>query len=549
VVSVGRDHLTVTFVDGLTSPLPPPWEPAGREARLALSEVDPGAAPDPSHPVYLVVFGATGDTLLALNLAAFGRIRISGDPALTRALASRWVLELLAAHPDTTIGVSTDVWPGPHTTRIRPVAAGQVPDVDVLVLGTQLSYADRAQIVSAARAPILLDLGADAAVSANWVITCGPDRAGALTNTARAASTPLAATLIIPTPDTIELCADMVLRPPPSTGQASGGVAADWSDQDEDDGTDVADWGDDPGAAMTSDPVAVPQEPPAVAEHDQELPPAPAAVGAAAPPDPAPPAPVAEIPDAAPTADQDSPPGETVAVAVIWNRVLGQIEMTPPHGGPAVPDREKRLNELLVYLQWRPWASAREIITDIYGAASDKTLQQQMSLLRGRLGVIRPGGPKALPPLRDGRYTPDPVVRSDWQEFERLVEILVDTTPTDRLTAAMDLVTGRPLGGIGAKEWAWAAGLRDEITTRVPQAAVVLAERLHAAGRFADAADIARKGLWFDTARQDLWRIAMMAALDGRDRDGFRTLRNQYLAEIPADARDGEVFELTKRGS
>lgn len=26
------------------------------------------------------------------------------------------------------------------------------------------------------------------------------------------------------------------------------------------------------------------------------------------------------------------------------------------------------------------------------------------------------------------------------------------------------------------------------------------------------------------------------------------TLRNQYLAEIPADARDGEVFELTKRG-
>jgi hypothetical protein len=41
----------------------------------------------------------------------------------------------------------------------------------------------------------------------------------------------------------------------------------------------------------------------------------------------------------------------------------------------------------------------------------------------------------------------------------------------------------------------------------------------------------------------------MMAALDGRDRDGFRTLRNQYLAEIPADARDGEVFELTKRGS
>lgn len=552
VVSVGREHLTVTFVDGLTSPLPPPWEPAGREARLALSDVDPGVAPDPSHPVYLVVFGATGDTLLALNLAAFGRIRISGDPTLTRALASRWVLELLAAHPDTTVGVSTDVWPGPHTTRLRPVAAGQVPDVDVLVLGTQLSYADRAQIVSVARAPILLDLGADAAVSANWVITCGPDRAGALANTARAASTPLTATLIIPTPDTIDLCADMVLRPPPGADQTPGVVAADWPAEDEDDSADVADWDDDPGAATTSDavavsePVVVPQEPAAVTGHDQQPPSAPGPPISTSPPDPAP---AAEVPEAAPTADQGSTPAEQVAVAVIWNRVLGQIEMTPPHGGPAVPDREKRLNELLVYLQWRPWANASEIITDIYGAASDKTLQQQMSLLRGRLGVIRPGGPKALPPLRDGRYTPDPVVRSDWQEFERLVEILVETTPTDRLMAAMDLVTGRPLGGIGAKEWAWAAGLRDEITTRVPQAAVVLAERLHAAGRFADAADIARKGLWFDTARQDVWRIAMMAALDGRDRDGFRTLRNQYLAEIPADARDSEVFELTKRGS
>ena len=80
-----------------------------------------------------------------------------------------------------------------------------------------------------------------------------------------------------------------------------------------------------------------------------------------------------------------------------------------------------------MYLQWRPWASAREIITDIYGAASDKTLQQQMSLLRGRLGVIRPSGQSAAP-LRDGRYTPTGG-RSDWQEFERLVKILVDTTP------------------------------------------------------------------------------------------------------------------------
>ena len=111
----------------------------------------------------------------------------------------------------------------------------------------------------------------------------------------------------------------------------------------------------------------------------------------------------------------------------------------------------------------------------------------------------------------------------------------------------MDLVTGRPLGGIGARNGHGRPGCATDHHPR-PQAAVVLAERLHAAGRFADAADIARKGLWFDTARQDLWRIAMMAALDGRDRDRFRTLRKPIPRwKSPRRRPRRRVFELTKR--
>ena len=151
---------------------------------------------------------------------------------------------------------------------------------------------------------------------------------------------------------------------------------------------------------------------------------------------------------------------------------------------------------------------------------------QQVSLLRARLGIVRAGGPKALPPMRDGGYVLENAVRSDWMEFERLVEILVNTTPTAHLVAAMDLVTGPPLGGVPPKEWAWTKDLRDEIRDRVAGAAVVLANRHHSARNFGAAVEVARKGLWYDNARQDLWQVGMQAALDGHDKDAFKTLRS-----------------------
>ncbi|HUO38307.1 MAG TPA: hypothetical protein VMU34_10880, partial [Mycobacterium sp.] len=106
-VTVQRDELTVAFMEPLTAPLPQPWQPAGVEARIDWAAVNPGSQPDPAHPVYLVVLGTTdAGALFGLNLAAFSRIRIGGDPDTARALVSRWILELLATHPATTVGVT-----------------------------------------------------------------------------------------------------------------------------------------------------------------------------------------------------------------------------------------------------------------------------------------------------------------------------------------------------------------------------------------------------------------------------------------------------------
>ncbi|OFJ51852.1 hypothetical protein BEL07_20545 [Mycolicibacterium grossiae] len=610
LVTVRRDELVVTFVAPLKSPLPNPWRGAdsSNEARIPWDVVDPSLEPDPDHPVYLVAFGTTDDGgLIGLNLAAFQRIRINGDSAITTALVSRWVLELLATHPDITIGVTPDVWRGPLTTRVRPVAVGRVPQVDVLICGPDLTYTDRAQIVSNAASKIMIDLGKDAAVDTKWIISCGSDRHGEISN---GITRPMTATLVLPNTSTVDRCSALLTEQPlppaplpaPAT-DTTGEVAEEQYEADdfEDTSSDpqlsvidpIAATPPDAGAAdaegvdLFSSAPQAPREdvsgaagevtswPEAGYGPDDSLPPeggadshddttipvvaAPAAAAAlpdvqAAPPapapaadppweQPAPPAPAAVQPVSGNDSDSAAP-----QVATIWNRILGQVDLTPPHSDQQPGPREKRLNELTVFLQHNRFAESSEIARNVYrGVAADKTVTQQVSLLRARLGVTRVGGPKALPPMRDGGYILDSAVRSDWMEFERLVEILIDTTPTANLVAAMDLVTGAPLANIPPKEWAWTKDLRDEIRDRVAGAAVVLAGRHHASKRYSAAVEIARKGLWYDNARQDLWQIGMQAALDGHDKDAFKALRAQYLSTVAGPDRDPAVLDLTKQ--
>ncbi|WP_292974830.1 bacterial transcriptional activator domain-containing protein [Mycobacterium sp.] len=589
VITARPDDVTVTFVEGLRGPLPPPWQAEGREARIGWESVPTGGPPDPEHPVYLVVFGTTDDgALIALNLAAFSRVRIGGDPATAAAVITRWVLELLATHPDITIGLTEDVWSAPWTTRVRPVAPGHVPAVDVLVCGSALTYAERAQIVAAASSPILLDLGDDAAVTATWSITCGADREGQIGR--GAAGRPMSATLIVPGPDVVDRCAQLITAAAQPAGtpdavplssdsddSAATETALPHADQDpgsdsagidffEEPGDDQSVWDteepvddaphwrtDEPAAAGVVEKVT---EQRAVVAEPRDRAPAPVTDSVTDPFESAPhPAAVTEPPRSpqpppGPAAAVDAPaePAPAPAVAPIWNRILGRVTLSPPYPGAEPGPRERRLNELLVYLQLHRLASTDGIIAAVFsGAATEKTVTQQMSLLRKRLGILYAAGPKALPPMSEGTYSLERVVCSDWNEFDRLVEILVEATPTSHLIAAMDLVTGPALGGIPGKEWPWARNLREQMRDRVPGAAAVLARRQREAGHFAIAVDTARKGLWYDSVRQDLWEMALSSALECRDNETFRALRSQYLNTIAGPDRDSAVLHLTGR--
>ncbi|QNJ89965.1 hypothetical protein HZU40_00455 (plasmid) [Mycolicibacterium fluoranthenivorans] len=592
LITARPDELTVTFVAGLKSPLPHPWRPADstNEARIPWDAVDPNVEPDPDHPVYLVVLGTTDDgALIGLNLAAFQRIRLDGDSATTTALVSRWVLELLATHPDITIGVTHDVWRGPLTSRVQAATVGRVPQVDVLVCGPDLTYTDRAQIVSNAASKIMIDLGRDAAVDTKWTISCSPDRLAQISN---GVTRPMTATLILPSPATVERCSDLLTDLPPAPAEPA-------ADEDPFDAAIEADEFDE----TDTDPQLLVLPPTAAALSDT-APPSPEGIDFFAPSQASAPGGDEEAQFPEPGYDDDSsapipdsvipaaqapagPPiggttpravagtvgalqngataepgggadrgvdsetavdDSTPQIAPIWNRILGQVDLCPPNSTQQPGPREKRLNELTVFLQHNRFADSADIIRGVYGgAASDKTVTQQVSMLRARLGAVRAGGPKALPPMRDGAYGLDSAVRSDWMEFERLVEILIDSTPTANLVAAMNLVTGPPLGGVPTREWAWTKDLRDEICDRVAGSAVVLARRHHSAKKFSAAIDIARKGLWYDNARQDLWQIGMQAALDGHDKEMFKSLRSQYLSAVAGSDRDPAVLDLTKQ--
>lgn len=620
-VTVRQGELAAAFLTGLSTPLPHPWQPAGRQATIAWDAVDPGSDPDPEHPVYLVALG-TGDNpsaLFVLNLAAFSRIRVLGDSATTIGVVNRWVLELLSTHPGTTIGITDDVWPGPFTSRVRQVNAGNVPDVDVLFLGAGYSYADRSQIVSTSTSRIVIDLGQDAAVSATWTLTCGADLQGELSNGSERS---MKATLIglsgnsldlwrglidpggarpvqpVDSAEDTEENAPAVTLPPwdteydePFDSPANDGLSSDWTappapedllfaeesaeadptpsvhsedldaDRHLDEDSVTATAAKEPqGPApilfappRTDSPSIDTDDTPAGENDDEENPSEHAETSSSE---------VAEVPSAPPaSASNDHAPGpSSVAVnatttpprlAVIWNRILGPVTLCPPHGGPEHP-RDKRLNELTVYLQTQRTVKRSEIVDAIFGGvAEEQTVTGQLSILRKRLGRVRPDGDSdsAFPTLVGGSYYRlHRLVISDWMEFDRLIGIdpehTAQTAPAD-LVAAMELVTGPPLDGIKDTEWSWSKFLRDDMKTRVPNGALALAKHYFDNHDYNSALGVARKGLWYDSARNDLWAVALRSAAAERQDDTFRELRSDYIAKVPEAERNSEVFDLT----
>lgn len=602
IVTVQHDLVRVEFVDALKGALPLPWHIEGHQhASVGWDSVPLDRTPAPSPTVFMVALGIDTDGgLVALNLTALPRLQFTGDKVGAAALAQRWVLELRTTHPGTRVAITADLWPGPYTSHVLPVTVAHVPDADITIVGGGLSYADRAQIFTTSRSRILLDLGDDAANKATWTINCGGDGIAELGNGRSSRQV----TMIASNPDVLERCRDLLVRVPGASaagmptalpseaGQYVDDEQLDAADELIDDQAGDEDWAD--ADADAEDRPVVANAPDFFAGPDQATAPSPALDPWASvesepspPPPVAPHAPIAMQEPQNPTAATDEPepavatiaeetevaaaepapaavpavtvnePGpaeqepqpaahSTIHLPQIWNRILGQVELCPPSGGPVDKERDRRLIELTTLLQLHRTISADGIIKYVLGgAAADKTVHTQMSWLRTRLGTT-PAGKEAVPKMSDGLYHLDQTVRSDWMVFDDLLEMNVAITPIERLAVAMNLVTGPLMHGL-RKPWAWSADLRDLIVDRVADAADVLSRHYLDTAEHSDALTVARKGLMYNTSRQDLWRTAATAAKELRASDVMRELRNQYQL-VPAADRDPTVADLIGRG-
>ena len=544
-VTVTRDKLDVSFVSPPARALPAPWQMKKSGAMIAWDDITGiDDAPTGKVRVPVVTFGTVADgALLGLNLDAFARIHVTGATDIGETLIRRWVYELVANHPTVRVGVTEDFWSEPLLARIvRVSSARAAAALDVLILGRATSYADRAHIAAAVASPIIIDLGEDFAVNPTWTIDCTDTGQATIANSEGMS---LAVTVPSTSPAMLEQCRTLLTTatPRPNASTPAGrdrysevheAAAEEIASQDRFE-EDLAGHDNDD----SDDDFFSPTPPPGDnndADNDTD---ATESATASAVVNPV----VAQV------VSTDHQPAQSY-VPTIWNRILGDIKLCPPHGGKDT-DREKLMNELTVLLQsaGRRGLSAEEIVKMVWGSAEQKGLNSRMSTLRTRLGPVA-SGQLALPHVKDtgGVFRLDSEVMSDWMVFDTLVEIIPSRSSDADLVAALNLITGRPLQTVATTEWAHVDELREQIRDRVPAAAHTLASRQLQRREYDWAISTAEKGIWYDDQRQDLWELLATAAADSHNISALREFRGQYFAAVPSAERKPGLPELFERG-
>ena len=214
----------------------------------------------------------------------------------------------------------------------------------------------------------------------------------------------------------------------------------------------------------------------------------------------------------------------------IWLHLLGEPKITPLGGQKAPNSREARLTELAMLLHLEGELTHTQIDErlwprDPHGRITDPSerarrmkdrRQQFFSRLRSWMGKTS-DGEEAFPKVggrhSDVRYHLHSEVTSDWQRWCQLVPRLAYEASTEDLLAAMALVRGTPLARPSARvtTYGWADDHRQDMISRLTDAAEELAARQITEGSVAAALETALLGLNVCTAREGLWRMAIIS--------------------------------------
>lgn len=225
--------------------------------------------------------------------------------------------------------------------------------------------------------------------------------------------------------------------------------------------------------------------------------------------------------------------------------LMGTVEVINA-SGPVEPSRLSRLTELAAFLVTHPGCDDARVDQAQWPGApvSDNSRTTAMSKLRRWMGKT-PSGDDFLPRFQsEVGYRMHDDVTTDWDQWQRLLPAGVKDASTTALEEALQLVRGRPFGGVRARRYAWAENLRQEMLFAILDATHELAHRRLMDGRWRAAGSAAALGLSIEPAYERLWRIRILAAHASGHPDAVTQAVDGLLAT--AEAWGGDLDEETE---
>ena len=215
----------------------------------------------------------------------------------------------------------------------------------------------------------------------------------------------------------------------------------------------------------------------------------------------------------------------------------------------AMPNRRRRMTELVAYLALHPGASAHEIDAALWpGKRVEKTTRNPfVSRTRQWLGRTA-AGEAYLPQIADGQtYRLRPEVTCDWHDFTRLARTGLVNGPdsTGALQAALDLVRSRPFLGVDPASYTWAEADIQEMISAIVDVAHLLSVTCLESGDHRGAQQAAARGLLAEPCSELLYRDAIRAAQAAGDRREVDRLAESLRHEIALLDPDEEMDDLT----
>ncbi|MFG2405366.1 BTAD domain-containing putative transcriptional regulator [Streptomyces brevispora] len=230
---------------------------------------------------------------------------------------------------------------------------------------------------------------------------------------------------------------------------------------------------------------------------------------------------ITAIPASAPLPVPESEPARETAPLSPAPAPLPDREIPEPYnvgisllGAPAITGVQQeiasaaagRLTEIAAWIALHPGADTAALTEEVWpGGVSAAFRTAQLSALRRWLGTEF---------QRGNTYRFDEATGTDWHRFQALARRgrLKGTDGIEDLSAALQLVRGRPFDAVPPRRYAWAEYLRQDMIAAVVDTAALLAELLLASGEHVSAREAADKGLLVGPAAERLHRLAIRAA-------------------------------------